>query len=395
MFKNKTITFVLDDPYYYYKGCYYSSNPLVRFFGELNICFKSVCLSVPVLKNKEVNNKYFLCPSDVNILKRPFYKNKINFFKKTPFLLLPTFIQLYKAIKQSNIVIVRLPCVVSPLISMLNYFHSKKLICYVAGDIFGRRKKIKRFGVMDKLFNFFLSIYRNFENFLVKNYPAIFLGKALIKNYDKINSKYMFFSMNLIKENEIFYRNDTCQNDLIKLLYVGNIEKEKGLDALLEALNYLQAKEINFILEIVGEGPYRSFLEKKIKKLDLQDKVKFSGAIMFGNELFQKYKSADIFVLPSLSEGIPKVLFEAMAFGLPIVATKVGGIPDVIKHLENGYLVKPGNSIQLAEAINVLIKNSDLRKKIIQNNYVLVKTCTLEKQVEKFCDFVAQVCAEY
>ena len=201
--------------------------------------------------------------------------------------------------------------------------------------------------------------------------------------------------MNLIKENEIFYRNDTCQTDLIKLLYVGNIEKEKGLDSLLEALNYLQAKEINFILEIVGEGPYRFFLEKEIKRLDLQDKVKFSGAIMFGNELFQKYKSADIFVLPSLSEGIPKVLFEAMAFGLPIVATKVGGIPDIIKHLENGYLVKPGSPIQLAEAINVLIKNFDVRKKIIQNNYVLVKNCTFEKQVEKFCDFVAQVCVEY
>ena len=100
----------------------------------------------------------------------------------------------------------------------------------------------------------------------------------------------------------------------------------------------------------------------------------------WGEGLFDVYKKSDIFILPSLTEGFPKTIFEAMAFGVPVIATDVGGISGIIKHEVNGILVKPKSSTGLVDAIDKICFNEDLYYKIIKHGYDTVKRFTIEKQ---------------
>jgi len=98
--------------------------------------------------------------------------------------------------------------------------------------------------------------------------------------------------------------------------------------------------------------------------------------------------AADIFVLSSLGEGFPNVLLEAMAAGLPIVATKVGGVPEIVTDRENGFLVEPRNSPQLAEKILFLLQNEDVRKQFSANNIEKARSynwANIVDTLEKVC----------
>ena len=90
---------------------------------------------------------------------------------------------------------------------------------------------------------------------------------------------------------------------------------------------------------------------------------------------------SDIFVLPSLSEGFPNVILEAMAAGLPIISSNVGGVPDIIQDEVNGLLVEPMNSKEIAEKVLFILTNEELRKKIVINNKIKVQNYSLESVI--------------
>lgn len=151
-----------------------------------------------------------------------------------------------------------------------------------------------------------------------------------------------------------------------KALVVGTIAeltKNKGLEHLIAAIRNLKTKEPNqkFKAIIIGEGENRSKLEKKINELGLTNDVFLVGFIADAPRLLSAF---DIFVLPSLKEGLPYALMEAMASGRPAVATDIGGIPDLIEHEKNGLLVEAKDHLALAAAIGRLAANPDLRERL-------------------------------
>ena len=152
-----------------------------------------------------------------------------------------------------------------------------------------------------------------------------------------------------------------------KIIFVGNLRPEKGLSYLIEAMEYIAKKDINSRLLIVGEGPQKENLEKLVTKLNINDRVTFSGKAAT-DEVPVYLKNSDIFVLPSLQEGFPNVLLEAMASGLPVVATDVNGINEIIEDCKNGFLVESKNSKEIAEKILLLLEDDDLRKRISKQN---------------------------
>lgn len=148
----------------------------------------------------------------------------------------------------------------------------------------------------------------------------------------------------------------------INLLYVGYCTKRKGLEYLLRGINLI--RDIDIVLDIVGdtniEPRYVEYLQKLIESLDIQQKVKFHGLVS-QERLYNFYETADIFVLPSILEGYGISLLEASRFGLPIVSTKSGAIPELIRDRENGLLVPPADPEALTSAILEIISNRDLR----------------------------------
>ena len=183
---------------------------------------------------------------------------------------------------------------------------------------------------------------------------------------------------------EPFYKCESSK-DSIKILFVGALGRRKGLFTILESIkNFpeLQVPRIKFY--IIGKGlSEKEHLEvlNAFKKEKLPNVV-FLGELS-GEPKYEFYRKSDIFILPSFAEGFPIALLEAMASYLPIVSTKVGGIPDMI-HEENGILITPGNYKDLGIAIIKLINSEDLRVVTGSNNRKRVeKYYNLDQMIEK------------
>lgn len=153
-------------------------------------------------------------------------------------------------------------------------------------------------------------------------------------------------------------------NKTLNLLAVAYLTKRKGINLLIEAFAKIQLQNLSLCLTIVGDGPEKESLIKITDSFRVQEKVKFAGFIPH-NQIAKFYTQADIFVSPTLYEPYGQTILEAMAAGLPVVASKVGGIPSMVDD-SVGILVKPGNIEELADALAALINSSDLRKKKAQ-----------------------------
>ena len=157
-------------------------------------------------------------------------------------------------------------------------------------------------------------------------------------------------------------RRDLGASEAFVGVIVARLSGLKGHATLLQSLARLRADGVKLLLLIVGDGPQRSALERQAQELSLDDRVvRFLGA---RSDVDRILRAADFFVLPSDTEGLPLSVLEAMAHGLPIVASKVGGIPELIEHNEHGLLVPPGDPAALAAAIRSLSDDPSLRRRL-------------------------------
>ena len=165
------------------------------------------------------------------------------------------------------------------------------------------------------------------------------------------------------------------------ILYVGFLNENKGIDILLGAFaKYRFQIGMSLKLHLVGKGPARPVLDSLCKSLCIDNDVVFHGFIGDKTALSNIYRYCDLFVLPSRSEGIPKVLLEAMGYGLPILTTNVGGIPDVIQTGINGVMVPPDDVNALGEGIITILTNSNFRKKLVSGGNIFIREHTMEAQ---------------
>ena len=146
-----------------------------------------------------------------------------------------------------------------------------------------------------------------------------------------------------------------------RILFIGRLDYLKGVHNLIQAFNGLIEEGMNAYLEIVGDGPDREKLENLARDLDINDYICFRGEIKGVVSLLQE---STMFVLPSLSEGLSNVILEAMACGLPVVSTRVGGTTDIIQDGINGMLVEPDNVGQLSNTMKQLLKNKKLTEQL-------------------------------
>lgn len=177
----------------------------------------------------------------------------------------------------------------------------------------------------------------------------------------------------------------------IILMSVGELTKRKNHMAVIEALACLEEYDILYV--VCGDGPMKARLRARAEELGVRERVKLLG---FRKDIAELHKMADIFVFPSLQEGLPVALMEAMASGLSIVATRIRGNEDLIQNNRGGYLVKAQDSKQLAEAISKMIKNPEQRDKMEKRNLEIIKhygqDAVLQKMKEFFNEIVGGVC---
>ena len=175
----------------------------------------------------------------------------------------------------------------------------------------------------------------------------------------------------LLKKEEAraFLDKTNSKKDLIWIGTIAELTPNKGLDYLIRAFSKIKNEAMLFI---IGEGEEKDYLEKLVKNLELEDKVSFSGFI----DKASKYLPAfDVFVLPSLKEGLPYVILEAGNSRVPVVASEIGNIRDIIPDEDFGKLVAPKDESGLTSAVNSLISDKKarnekalrLKKRIVEN----------------------------
>lgn len=170
---------------------------------------------------------------------------------------------------------------------------------------------------------------------------------------------------------------------------VANFYKTKGLEYLIGAFarpGLLERPGLKLL--VIGDGHLRPQLEAQIKKLGLENKVILAGRIP---DAYKYLKAFDVFVLPSLKEGFPWIILEAIAAELPIIATNVGALPEIIENGKEGFLIEPKNSQILAEKIKWLLENPQKAKIIgIEAKLKLAKEFSLQKMVEATEKLISQ-----
>ena len=145
--------------------------------------------------------------------------------------------------------------------------------------------------------------------------------------------------------------------NILKLLFVGSLIPRKGVHILIDAMARLKTKR-NILLNIIGEGPEKENLTRQVNENEQNGKIHFLGNL--APEDVQKYMlERDCLILPSYMEGTPNVVKEAMACGLPVIATNVGGIPELVTHGEQGLLFEPGDVETLVKHINYILENPE------------------------------------
>jgi glycosyltransferase involved in cell wall biosynthesis len=184
---------------------------------------------------------------------------------------------------------------------------------------------------------------------------------------------------------EFFERDDTCDGAVVRILFVGFVRPEKGVEYLLEAAGLLRIPQE---WQVVIAGPtdqfpaYRRHLDEIVARLGIGSRVAWRGYVAYGPELFDCFKESDMLVLPTLSEGTPRVLVEARAHSLPVIATRVGGIPSSVADGVDGLLVPPKDPGALAAAIERVATNRDLRRHLIAEGRSNARRHTLDKFVD-------------
>lgn len=168
--------------------------------------------------------------------------------------------------------------------------------------------------------------------------------------------------------------------EVIKLLTVGRLIKKKGHEYFLHALVDVINKHKNIEYKIAGDGPLRTYLEDMVNRLGISNNVIFTGPVS-QEKVIGLYSESHIFVLPSISEGLPVVLMEAHANGMPVVATEISGIPEITIDGESGFLVPAANEIMLKEKVLILINNCKYWQRMgVEGRRIVEKEFNIEIQ---------------
>jgi len=372
-----------------------------RWLSAVSECTDSMTLVLPVEGSigdevTEADVRYALRRQD-ELLALPSCRGFLRAYRNTPLLLL----RLLKLRRRTRVVICRAPehlnLILLPLLWLLRF---KPVIWFVSDrSAVDAANQARRADALLVRAGLWLSRATGcVERFFARRWPSIVNGSELEQNLlaSGADASQILRVVSttlpraaLLEEAPVEQRS----SGPVELLYVGRIVAEKGLGDLIDALSgLLKSPTPSYRLTLIGWGAHGEMerLRDHIAQLGVGHAVDIRGPMPPGPALLQAFRSCDLFVLPSWSEGTPRVLVEAMAMGRAVVATRVGGIPDLVDDGENGYLVEPRRPDQLAAAIARLAASPAQRLDIGRRNWEKAGSLTVETLAERMCQFISR-----
>jgi glycosyltransferase involved in cell wall biosynthesis len=353
-----------------------------RYVDSLAPYFDEISLCVPVLDSPRGEGTP-IRSKNVTLAALPNFEGPVHFYPK----IVGVMRILSQWIRQIDVLHCRVPSPAAIFAFVLAQRAGKPRWILIVGDLAALLPTMPYRGVKRMLWR----AYTAFEEFNVQwmsdRALAFANGAALAAKHSRNGHPVHETTTTTISAADIASRVDCCQQPTVRVLTVSRIDPRKGLRVLPQVVALLRERGINATLDIVGPAvgrpgeDERNALLADAKKLDVA--VRADGPVPL-EKLLPLYRDYDVFVLPTLpGEGIPRVLLESMTSGVPIVTTRVAGIPSLIQHERNGLLVDTPTAASVADAIARIVKDSALRARLIDHGYQTARGFTLEAQAAR------------
>ena len=283
--------------------------------------------------------------------------------------------------RRADVLFIRGMCPYTPIVYLCALLFGKPICHWIVGDPLTLLRTTTRRGpLLDRFALLYALLDRHFTrlgSWLARG-SLVCNGRELARAYSSPRTVEVVSST--AHARDFFPRTDTCRRNVVRILFVGFLRPEKGLEYLLEAVSLVKTT-VNWEMEIVGPRDFPEYCEKLdriVAARGLRRRIEWSGYIPNGKPLFDCMRAADIFVLPTLSEGTPHVLVEARANGLPCISTSVGGVPSTVTPGYDAILVPPKDAPALARAIERVASDGELRRALIRNGLNAARQQTLD-----------------
>jgi len=386
------LSIVVNSVFYRHNGKYYTDASFLNFATSFLNSFDEIIFCVPVTEVTEMRGKYKVDFDRIKVVELPPLGSNVRYFLHLSYHIKEAYKTIEKNLRFWDLVWVIEGPQFTPYISMVLCFIKKKpYFFYIRMNLLKQIARRRYSSVKNVIAKLFAILFVLLSRIFMSISLTFCLGKELYTElYGRKNRGNVHHVISTSIQKGDIFRGEKEFGQECSLLYVGRLDSIKGVEYLIEGLQKLKEKtDLPVKLKIVGTGDDERNLRKMVTNSSLNDDVAFLGYIPFGSDLIEIYRKCDIFVLPSFGEGTPKVLPEALSQGLPVIATTVGGIPDMIENGKNGLLIPPGDSDAIYRATVRLYSNKGLLKQMSENNLRDAWKFTIEVQRKKMLDIVS------
>ena len=359
------------------------ADSLAPYFDEISLC-------VPVLPEARGEGTPIRA-SNVTLATLPPFDGPVHFYPK----LLAMLPRLWRWVRGIDALHCRVPSPAAIVAFVLARLASRPAFVLVVGDLQALLPAMPYRGVKRVLWRVYTVFEESNVQWMVDRSLAFANGGALADKHSRPAHRVIETTTTTISASDIATRTDTCAGSRVRLLTVSRIDPRKGLRVLPNVVQRLQARGLLVALDIVGPVVGRPGEDERVAilsdaaRLGVGADVRALGPAPL-DRLLPMYRDYDVFVLPTLpGEGIPRVLLEAMTAGMPIVTTRVAGIPSLVTHEVNGWLVDQPTADAVAGAIARIIGDATLRRRLIANGYETARGFTLEAQAARMLSEVS------
>jgi glycosyltransferase involved in cell wall biosynthesis len=362
-----------------------------RYIDSLAPYFDQIVLAVPVFDSPPAAGTR-LRATNVRLAALPYFPGPRQFYPQ----LRPVYQRLRRFVEACDIIHLRVPSPAAIFAFRLANKLRRPVFALVVGDYRALLPHLPYRGVKRALFSAYVALEELAVARIASRSLTFTNGAALRAKHERDNPRVFETKTTTLDAADIASRPDTCQDAPVRLLTVSRIDPRKNLRVLPEVVAILRRAGYDVTLDIVGPPigllgeEEREAIRAAATRAGVSEHVRLLGALPL-ESLMAAYRTYDLFVLPTgPGEGIPRVLLEAMAGGLPVVTTKVSGITSLIAHRQNGLLTEATTPTSVAASVRELLDNAQLRQDLIRSGYETARAHTLDVQAAAMMDIVSR-----
>jgi glycosyltransferase involved in cell wall biosynthesis len=358
-----------------------------RYVDSLAPYFDEITLCVPVLAAPRGDGTA-IRSANVRLARLPPFDGPLQFYPRLPQMI----VSLFRFVRDIDVLHCRVPTPAAVFADAMARLLGRPSFVLIVGDLQALLPSMPYRGIKQRLWCIYTAFEERNVQRMAERSLAFANGAALTSKHSNSTRAVIQTQTTTISTADIGDRIDTFSGPSHRLLTVSRIDPRKNLRVLPEMMRQLSARGGAVSLDIIGP-PVGAPGEAERAGIERDAAATGAAVRLLGpvplDQLLNRYAEYDAFVLPTgPGEGVPRVLLEAMASGLPVVTTKVAGIPSLITHEINGLLVEP-TAASLAAAVGRVIADPALRRRLIANGYDTARAYTLEAQAQRMMQSVS------